>query len=829
MHLNPFIPLVTFFPPGREHGSESFLRLAELVIHEGRVTAIHPARPTGRYALEGCCMADGHLTCVELFAGAGGASVGLHRAGFHSLLAVEWDKDAHATLQASGVSERAVCGDVRDPSLYDGLEGKVDLLWASPPCFPPGAMVVTAQGSRPIETLCAGDLILTHRGRYRPVLVKMERPFSGEIMEVRVGYGRGTILCTQEHPFFVRKFTGHRNHRDYFADPEWIEAENLHPKDLVLEPCVTEPVAYVAPTYHKWHSLGGRWGKPRRERRAYQSNVEVSKPEIADLLGLYISEGHLRGHDAERPGTCRREVVFSIALHEVEEVEARVRRAGFHPQINRKHSPGAARVTITSPDLWALCQEFGCGAENKKVPEWVFGMPVEWGKLLIQSYFRGDGSEKKQSRSSKTYWSASTVSLDLVRDMLRLITVCIGVVGGSTVLYEAHTRFIEERLVNVQRAFEIRFTPPGKSRPGKVSKAGAWLPVKGVNTSTYEGVVHNIEVAEDNSYTVNVVAVHNCQAWSTAGKRLGAFDERNGWPWTFDIIQRLKPKWVFCENVTGMKKHREGCPMRASDTTTDHDVFSLFSPEIPPEDRDGTMPSPEKGVGASAALGAPEECPGCYWNRVVLPWFANQFGYSAADTLVSANYGVPQRRERLIVMAGPVRAPWPTITHTLGTLNETKRTGAYWRKHGITAPPSRGSSYGEKDKVVRGEPWTTVRDAFSTLPPEPEGYDALWVTQNQLKRTLKFRGVTPERVSMDPDLPSDTVTCRRSGSKTNDALIFEDEGRLRYLTLAEVSALQSFPADHPWQGSKSAQYKQMGNAVPPPMAEALGRVVRGHL
>ena len=397
-------------------------------------------------------MADGRLTCVELFAGAGGASVGLHRAGFHSLLAVEWDKDAHATLQASGVSERAVCGDVREPSLYDGLEGRVDLLWASPPC----------------------------------------------------------------------------------------------------------------------------------------------------------------------------------------------------------------------------------------------------------------------------------------------------------------------------------------------------------------------------------------QAWSTAGKRLGAFDERNGWPWTFDIIMRLKPKWVLCENVTGMKKHREGCPMRASDTTTDHDVFSMFSPDVPPEDRDGSLPSPEKGVGASAELGAPEECPGCYWNRVVLPWFEHQFGYSAADTLVSADYGVPQRRERLIVMAGPSRAPCPAITHTLGTLNEHKRTGAYWNRHGIS-DPGRGSSYGSKDKVVRGEPWATARDAFAVLPPEPNEYDTLWVTPNQLQRTLKFRGVTPDRVSMDPDLPSDTVTCRRSGSKTNDALIWEDAGRLRYLTLAEVSALQSFPKDHPWQGSKSARYKQMGNAVPPPMAEALGHVVREHL
>jgi site-specific DNA-cytosine methylase len=33
------------------------------------------------------------------------------------------------------------------------------------------------------------------------------------------------------------------------------------------------------------------------------------------------------------------------------------------------------------------------------------------------------------------------------------------------------------------------------------------------------------------------------------------------------------------------------------------------------------------------------------------------------------------------------------------------------------------------------------------------------------------------------------------------------------------------PADHPFQGNQSAQYKQVGNAVAPPVAEALGRIV----
>ena len=47
--------------------------------------------------------------------------------------------------------------------------------------------------------------------------------------------------------------------------------------------------------------------------------------------------------------------------------------------------------------------------------------------------------------------------------------------------------------------------------------------------------------------------------------------------------------------------------------------------------------------------------------------------------------------------------------------------------------------------------------------------------------------------------------------------------RARKITVAEAALLQGFPPDFPFQGSKTSQFRQVGNAVPPPVAEAVLR------
>jgi DNA (cytosine-5)-methyltransferase 1 len=117
-----------------------------------------------------------------------------------------------------------------------------------------------------------------------------------------------------------------------------------------------------------------------------------------------------------------------------------------------------------------------------------------------------------------------------------------------------------------------------------------------------------------------------CQAWSSAGSRLGAADPRNGWPWLWDAVDALRAAGVegqamAAENVTGMLHHPK--------------------PDHPDPDR----------------------CRGCYLDRRVVPAAAARWAHAGRWTLDAASYGVPQHRRRVIVWGAPRHVAPPAPTH----------------------------------------------------------------------------------------------------------------------------------------------------------------------
>ncbi len=180
-------------------------------------------------------------------------------------------------------------------------------------------------------------------------------------------------------------------------------------------------------------------------------------------------------------------------------------------------------------------------------------------------------------------------------------------------------------------------------------------------------------------------------------------------------------------------------------------------------------------------------------------------GYNVQMKLLnSANYGVPQKRERVIFV---------------GVRNDINKKFEY--------PVETHNKDGTDGKLK----WISVREAIDDLKDLPEDADKLQQIYTQHRQpfiekikntkigTSVLKKYSEAFYRCYPDRPSNTV-------KENHGGVFVHYEKNRVMTPRELARLQSFPDDFVFKGTKSSMLIQLGNAVPCGLSNAIAKQVK---
>ena len=281
-----------------------------------------------------------------------------------------------------------------------------------------------------------------------------------------------------------------------------------------------------------------------------------------------------------------------------------------------------------------------------------------------------------------------------------------------------------------------------------------------------------------------VVGGPPCQAFSTAGKRKGLDDERgNVFLKYLDLAIELAPKFIVIENVRGLLsaplKHR---------------------------------PHNQRGNGLPALT--PEEEKGGVLFYVIQK--LRKAGYGVSFNLYnSANFGTPQKRERIVVVCSRDGKKLPYLVPTNSenqlfnlpkwrSFKEAMNGSKIDKHHHLEFPEKRLKYY---RKLKAGQYW-------KHLPLELQK-EALG------KSYYAGGGKTGFLRRLSWDDPSPTLVTHPAMPATDLAHPTED----RPLSVEEYKKIQEFPDSWQIEGSLIEQYKQIGNAVPRSLGTAIGKLL----
>ncbi|MEU3190529.1 DNA cytosine methyltransferase [Streptomyces sp. NPDC006992] len=337
-----------------------------------------------------------------------------------------------------------------------------------------------------------------------------------------------------------------------------------------------------------------------------------------------------------------------------------------------------------------------------------------------------------------------------------------------------------------------------------------------------------------------------CQPFSLGGVAKGDEDKRNMFPEMFRAVREVQPKAVICENVVGLRRKSFEPYFQYILNELSYPYYRR-DPESPWYEHDRLLREYDAKLKR---------------RRTTDPSGGHELYDVIATTVNAADYGVPQVRNRVIIVAFrrdlgvDVDAFKRSIrkTHSqIALIRSMREGGDYWERHPdvpghvrdrVMARLPKQESAADEEAELR--PWLTFRDAIAGLDGEPPLPPVPWEHLDRKERRLGgvtnhigwpgariYKGHTPNEL----DRPAKTVKAGVHGVPGGESVMLTDDlapdptapgggaYRHRYMTVRETARVMTFPDSWVLEGPRGEQMRQLGNAVPVRLGEFFARAV----
>lgn len=329
-------------------------------------------------------------------------------------------------------------------------------------CLAEDTLILTRNGYKPIQYVEVGDMVLTHKGNWKPVIAKKCIGVKSTVQTKATGVPY--LITTPDHKLWTRTKDCYKSRpKDGMkkSTPEWIEAQNTKGNYVNLK-------------------------LPKIE----QSNL--SNKEWW-LVGRYLADGH--------KGT-RGDYFISVGKNKQAEFEKMA--SGFYGSFAERDALQYRLLsTQMSAELKDIFDKCGIGAENKQVPIEGLCLNSEKAESLLSGYLSGDGNVTGNCTS------ATSVSRSLLLGMSMVAQRARGVIASLYKGRKAGEYTIQGRKVNCKQEWIMSWRESNHHCESEMLYDGAWRKVKDI-IPTGEKTVWSIQVEDDASYTAENCIVKNC-------------------------------------------------------------------------------------------------------------------------------------------------------------------------------------------------------------------------------------------------------------------------------------------------------------------------------